>query len=99
MTTAAQSMTFPEPDAGHLSELSIRALAALVHADIRPEWDAAGIVAALREVRATAPADQLAVAYIRGAADRPNRLPVFIRYPNNRAWRDDQPCHVHARAP
>lgn len=99
MTTASQSMAYPDAPSDRLSELSIRALAALIHADIRPDWDSAGIVAALRSVRGTTTADKLAVAYIRGAADRSNRTPAFIRYANNRAHRDDQPCTDHPRAP
>lgn len=89
---------FQTSEQTHLSELGIRALAALVAADIRPEWDTAGIVRKLHQVAHTAAADALAIAFIRGAKDPRNQTPAFIRYPNNRAWNDKQPCPEHPKA-
>lgn len=54
-----------------------RALAALVAA-LRPDWDAPGVLAALRDGRTKGTADQLAHAAINAAMDPANRTPAVI---------------------
>lgn len=90
MTTA---IDFTEPHFARLSDLGIRALAALIH-EIRPDWDSAGIASVLRVLATNTPADKLAHAAIRGATDPTNRTPATLRYANSRAWAD-QPCEIH----
>lgn len=54
-----------------------RALAALV-ATLRPDWDAPGVLAALRTARTKGTADQLAHAAINAATNTANRTPAVI---------------------
>lgn len=94
MTTTLDLAATDQP---HLSELGIRALAALVANDIRPDWDTAGIASTLRAIAATTTPGRLVIAFVRGAVDQTNRTPAFIRYPNNRAW-TEQRCTLHPSA-
>lgn len=53
------------------------ALAELVH-QLRPEWDAQGVLAALAKARDRGPADVVCIAAIRAAATPTNRTPAVI---------------------
>jgi len=54
-----------------------QALAELIHA-LRPEWDARGVLAHIREARDRGPADVVCIAAIRAAATPTNRTPAVI---------------------
>lgn len=78
-----------------LSERGLGHLADLLH-EIRPDWDVAGCVAALRKLP-TIPGDQLVIAAARYAADQANITPAYLADLGNRAWDTDwyPPCDVH----
>lgn len=60
--------------AGSITDLGVRALAAFIH-EQRPDFDAAGIAAALRADRDTSDGWQLALRMIHRAADPRNTTP------------------------
>ena len=77
------------------SSQAIHALAALM-AEIRPEWQPPGCVAALRKL-AGMPLSELSIAAIRYAADDTNTTPGNLPNLTNRAWDSDWylPCKTH----
>lgn len=78
-----------------LDERGIGHLASLLNA-IRPDFDVAGCVAALRKLP-DLPASQIVIAAVRYAADEHNLTPAHIADLGNRAWDSDwhQPCPKH----
>jgi hypothetical protein len=84
MTTPDQS----ERNRGHLASLMCA---------IRPEWDVAGCVAALRKADEAIPLQQLIIAAARYCADPTNLTPAHLSDLTNRAWDSDwyTPCRRH----
>jgi hypothetical protein len=65
--------------------------------ELRPDWDVAGCVAALRKLPRSLPPAALAFAAIRYADDETNTTPAHIADLGNRAWEsfDPSPCRTH----
>src|SRR3954467_8200958 len=82
-------------DNREITDLGIRALAAFV-ADQRPDWDAPGVVAALRAEREHYDAWQLAAAMIRRAADPANLTPRLQTFDGEGGF---VACRRHPGAP
>lgn len=66
-----------------------QALAALVHA-LRPDWDPAGIMAALRSASGLGESHEVAIAAVSAAAEKSNRTPAVIAL-DGLHWRRAKP--------
>lgn len=88
MTTTA----ITELGRGHLATLMC---------EIRPEWDIAGCVAALRKINPTIPAAAIGIAAMRYTADPTNLTPAHLADLGNHAWDTDSypPCPTHGHTP